>query len=163
MKRFWDKVNKTDNCWEWTGAIRQGYGCLKIDGKTIDAHRYSYVIHFGPIPDGMCILHKCDNRKCVKPDHLFLGTYADNHKDMCNKKRDAYRQTWVTIRCLNCDKIFYRQLHRFNSSVKDGHLSIACSIQCGNKLYWQIKHGTNVDIEKLQKEAIVKIEQRYRV
>ena len=87
MKRFFDKIDKTESCWNFTGANRNGYGCMKFNGALIDAHRISWIIHFGEIPKGLFICHKCDNRKCVNPDHLFLGTQKDNMKDCFNKGR----------------------------------------------------------------------------
>ena len=75
-------------CWEWQGAISDtGYGALTIKGKTIHAHRYSYQINIGDIPKGMFICHKCDNRKCVNPNHFFLGTNGDNMLDAREKGR----------------------------------------------------------------------------
>ncbi len=91
--RFWASVRKADGdeCWEWQGAFeKDGYGYSEkvINGVTYrGAHRYSYALHFGPIPDGLCVCHRCDNPKCVRPDHLFLGTNYDNVQDRERKGR----------------------------------------------------------------------------
>ena len=88
-QRFWKKVNKTKNCWLWIGCIsKYGYGKIGANGKTLLAPRVSWKIHFGQIPKGFCVLHKCDNSRCVNPKHLFLGTQADNIHDMYKKGRN---------------------------------------------------------------------------
>ena len=80
--RFWEKVNKTDTCWLWTGAkLRTGYGSIRIDQKSVRAHRVAYELVVGPIPDGLLILHSCDTPLCVNPAHLRIGGKQENTKD----------------------------------------------------------------------------------
>lgn len=88
MKRFWDKVKKSEYCWDWT-AYRQkrGYGVFVFKSKDELAHRVSWILKNGEIPAGMCICHKCDNPSCVRPGHLFIGTHKDNMNDRNKKGR----------------------------------------------------------------------------
>lgn len=90
-QRFWPKVARTDGCWLWTGATNAaGYGLLgrgrRGEGNARASH-VSYELAFGPIPDGLWVLHRCDNPRCVRPDHLFLGTHTDNMADAKAKGR----------------------------------------------------------------------------
>lgn len=90
-ERFFRKVVVTDDCWKWVGPVRpNGYGQIQEGGKgsrTISAHRLSYQIHKGEIPEGLVVMHSCDNPSCVNPDHLSAGTYKENTSDMIAKGR----------------------------------------------------------------------------
>lgn len=87
LERLWKYVQKTETCWLWTGGKTQGYGALSVHGGPIAAHRLSYEIYIGLIPDRLYVLHHCDVRSCVCPAHLFLGTHLDNLRDMFQKRR----------------------------------------------------------------------------
>ena len=143
FKRF-ERDSKTQ-CWNWTGALTpQGYGV--IYGKMIDgtylkrtlAHRASWIIHNGPIPDGegahgTVVMHKCDNPTCVNPDHLMLGTQADNVKDMIAKGRKVVGE-WQRR----------KGIEHFNSAFKSQEdIDLICST-IGNTKALAEKYGVDV-------------------
>jgi len=90
---FFKYVTTTwDGCWEWIGSKNpKGYGCFRVRGTLKPAHRVAYDLFVGIIPEGLRVLHKCDNRACVNPKHLWLGTNQDNTNDMISKGRDNLR------------------------------------------------------------------------
>ncbi len=80
--RFESKFFKTAHgCWNWSASLRSGYGAFKFQGFIISAHRFSYELYVGKIPEGLFVLHKCNNRKCVNPEHLYLGISYNNVQD----------------------------------------------------------------------------------
>jgi hypothetical protein len=89
--RFWARVDKSGRCWLFQGATdKWGYGHVGHGGRRVQAHRYAFLIAKGDIPAGQLVLHKCDTPLCVRPDHLFLGSDADNRADCVSKGRQAW-------------------------------------------------------------------------
>lgn len=98
VARFWAKIDKNGPivrpeigpCWLWTAALfDRGYGAFRLDGQQRRAHVVSYKWHVGPVPEGLSVLHCCDVRRCIRPDHLFVGTQKDNIQDAISKGRMA--------------------------------------------------------------------------
>jgi len=85
-------IKKNKRCWEWKGAKKRGYGVFQLNGKAVIAHRFSYKIFYGELPDDLLVCHKCDNPSCVRPDHLFLGTSKDNSTDRDKKGRGYFKK-----------------------------------------------------------------------
>jgi len=108
--------DKNTGCWVWQGKSRSGscrkYGRIKVNGKNMAAHRFSWELYFGEIPRGLLVCHKCDNPECVNPKHLFIGTQKDNMKDM----KDKGRQNKESHLGYN----FHRGERNYNSRLRDG-------------------------------------------
>ena len=95
--RFYRNITPEPNsgCWLWTGYLSSGYGIMRMSPNPKDrqgAHRASWLLHIGPIPDGLVVCHSCDVKSCVNPSHLFLGTYTDNMQDAVSKGRMKWKQ-----------------------------------------------------------------------
>lgn len=115
---FWSRVAKTDGCWEWTaGRIPSGYGSSYYQKQRQPAHRVAWQLTNGPIPLGMFVCHRCDNPPCVRPDHLFLGTPADNSADRDRKGRAnppmGERLSNLTV----LDVLSIREMHGLGATV----------------------------------------------
>lgn len=116
--RFWELVNVEgpDDCWEWTGGVHR-HGCRGGYGRVADgkgnrdySHRVAWSLANGPIPDGMHVLHQCDNRKCCNAKHLHLGTNADNQREKVERGRAAQKLTADDVRAIRVAKATYAAL-----------------------------------------------------
>lgn len=107
LERLCDKLEEVDGCYEYQGAITDnGYGFIWYKGRNHYAHRIAWLIENGEIPQGMLVLHECDNRRCVRVKHLFLGTHQDNTSDMiakgrqviaCGEAKSAFKESTIRL------------------------------------------------------------------
>lgn len=144
-KRFLAKVNKDNpnDCWEWVGAITsRGYGSLGIWGRATSAHRISHELFNGPIGNHLHVCHRCDNRACVNPAHLFLGTNRDNMQDAKSKGRLHYqthprfRQLRIKFKRTIDIKLFPIVKAKYNSGLTG--LQIAEELNIGKSSVYRI-------------------------
>jgi len=119
--RFWSKVDikDPDQCWPWEAGTRKGYGVIRVDGHDVQAHRVSWELYNEQsVPDGMMVLHECDNRKCVNPYHLFLGTHKENMDDRDVKGRQVQGERVHSAKLTSSDVRYIRKVaHRFSCAA----------------------------------------------
>lgn len=145
-ERFWPHVEKSEGCWLWT-ASKWSYGHGRMsagNGRDTGAHRVSWEIHYGPIPDGLHVLHHCDNPSCVRPDHLFLGTHADNMRDRDAKGRGTSGERHPFAKLTNVDAEFIRKMakagikQRRLAELFDVSPATICEVVSGKR--WKTTH-----------------------
>lgn len=119
-ERFFGNIEKTDSCWIWKGCVADcGYGVMTIEGKYLYMHRYSYQMHKGNIKNNLQVCHSCDNRKCVNPDHLWLGSFKDNIRDMIEKERNAKGSFNGSSKLSEDDIIFIRNNYSLGTHTQE--------------------------------------------
>jgi len=120
LKRFWSKVDKcdSDDCWEWTANKADGYGQFSVGFVSYGAHRVSYFIK-NKDPGNMCVCHTCDNRSCVNPEHLWLGTVLDNNRDMQDKGRQIRGEQTISSILTETQVVEILESDETNSALAD--------------------------------------------
>lgn len=185
IKRFWSKVRKTDGCWEWIGLVYpNGYGRVRVNGCERLAHRASYVLHKGVIASGKLVMHTCDNRVCVNPNHLVIGAHKDNAQDMVSKRRCRYGETHhkkaltqaqvseIRLRYARNDVSQTALAHEYGVSYVTIHQIVTGKRwnldeipenerQKGKRFRPSVNQGEAQGLAKLTKEAVLDIRQRY--
>lgn len=135
---FNKKVVKKNGCWDWNGyVLKTNYSLIRYGNTKIQSHRASWMIHVGEIPENLCVLHKCDNRRCTNPDHLFLGTRKENSTDMVNKGRSLKGIKHNRNKLSEDDVRSVRKL--INYGVNDSIISKFFSVTPAS--IWFIKNG----------------------
>lgn len=143
-ERFWEKVDKRSpvECWEWQAVCNaRGYGLFRYEGKSALAHRFSYILHHGDLPDGDFVLHSCDNPACINPHHLFAGSHTDNMADMTKKGRQLRGVKSWSAKLTNTEVKEIRKCYaqgEYQQSIADSFgVSVATISMIVNRKIWK--------------------------
>lgn len=136
---YYRQIDPETGCWIWTGSVVGGrYGQTTMgDGKPMKAHRVSYLTYVGEIPDGMMVCHKCDNPRCINPEHLFLGSALDNQRDSVVKGRNARGSRQGNSKLTESDVASIRLM--IEDGKSDAEISAAYHVVPAN--IWHIRTG----------------------
>lgn len=132
--RFMSYIRPDGECWVWTGSTLGGYGRIRVNGVTLAAHRFSYELHIGPIPDGLEVCHSCDNPQCASPAHLFIGTHLENMRDSVAKKRQVRGEKCGSAKLTDDD---VRKIRVDNRTLR----KIASDFGVSDSTVFQVKAG----------------------
>jgi HNH endonuclease len=142
--RFWEKVKKTESCWNWIGAVRpNGYGVIRADGpreggRTLRAHRVAWLLTYGSEPPtGLDLMHSCDNRRCVNPAHLEPGTRLKNMRDASTRGRTRRGETHPTAKLTEAQVI--QIIDQFMAGIPSREIAESFSVSTSN--VYQITSG----------------------
>lgn len=160
IKKFWSNVQKTGDCWWWKAArTRSGYGHFCYLGKAIRAHRFAWMITHGDIPSGMIVCHKCDHPGCVRPEHLFVGTYKDNSKDCFAKGRGKPPQSPFKRGLTDEQIIWARSAHvPYKRSAPKLAKELGVTLHCVKSALWPSARMRPVVASKGDEGATVRLE-----
>jgi len=171
IERFWSKVDKNGptmegphyegigNCWVWTaGTFNKGYGAFYLYGQNWGAHKFAFETMVSAIPDGMCVLHRCDRRNCVNPSHLRLGTYQDNALDAVHRERTATKAKGTNGRTLHPEKYIVTEsfIEKMKSIVTRGETHHKSKLTVEDVLEIRRRHADGETFASLAKDFGIK-------